>query len=167
VTPILLSWQPTYQPLLDPAGTVSPHLSCDCSAHTSACAVSTTKPETTQSMQSNALHSPGSTLGWPTNSCTDCPVSSWKKVWEPQTGDVHFYTTVDNPLVITTFPRARFISEFGFQSFASFKSYKAMSAPEDWSYQSKATAFRSVPSEPRPPCQITYRNALHLATCHT
>lgn len=68
----------------------------------------------------------------------------WDKVWEPQTGDVHFYTVTDNPLVITTFPRARFISEFGFQSFASFKSYKAMSDPSDWNYLSKATQFRCL-----------------------
>lgn len=63
-------------------------------------------------------------------------------MWEPQTGDVHFYTVTDNPLVITTFPRARFVSEFGFQSFASFKSYKAMSDASDWTYLSKATQFR-------------------------
>eukprot|EP00884_Botryococcus_braunii_P002498 jgi/Botrbrau1/12249/Bobra.0361s0012.2 len=69
-------------------------------------------------------------------------VKTWDKVWEPQSGDVHFYTVTDNPLVITTFPRARFVSEFGFQSFASFNSYKAMSDPSDWNYLSKATQFR-------------------------
>ena len=41
-----------------------------------------------------------------------------------------------------TYPLARFISEHGFQSFPSFRSYHAVTAAEDWSRDSELLAYR-------------------------
>ena len=40
------------------------------------------------------------------------------------------------------FPRAKFVSEFGFQSFASFPAFANQSAPGDWSRNSSMVGFR-------------------------
>ena len=42
----------------------------------------------------------------------------------------------------TVFPRSRFISEFGFQSFPSFISWRAISEPSDWEYRSDLSLYR-------------------------
>ncbi|GMH36679.1 hypothetical protein BSKO_04552 [Bryopsis sp. KO-2023] len=57
-------------------------------------------------------------------------------------GDVHFYDYVNDGLSYSTFPKAKFVSEFGFQSFPSFEAYRAVSSPEDWSYDSELSEFR-------------------------
>ena len=41
-----------------------------------------------------------------------------------------------------TYPLARFVSEHGFQSFPSFRSYRAVTAAEDWSRDSELLAYR-------------------------
>lgn len=69
-------------------------------------------------------------------------VKRFGKVWNPQFGDVHFYNYKDNCLDYTIYPRAKFISEFGFQSYPSFSVYEEVSSPEDWSYGSKLSSFR-------------------------
>jgi beta-mannosidase len=72
----------------------------------------------------------------------DFYVKRWGDVGGSQKGDVHFYTTKDDALNVTTYPRAKFVSEFGFQSFPSWSVYENYTIPEDWSYLSNMTAFR-------------------------
>ena len=40
------------------------------------------------------------------------------------------------------YPRAKFISEFGFQSWPSWPAYKKVTRPGDWSQYSHMSAFR-------------------------
>jgi hypothetical protein len=72
----------------------------------------------------------------------DFYVKRWGDVGDWKRGDVHFYTTTDNALNVSTFPRAKFVSEFGFQSFPSWEVYKGVSEPQDWSYEAPMTVFR-------------------------
>jgi len=72
----------------------------------------------------------------------DFYVKRWGDVGDWKRGDVHFYTTTDNALNVSTFPRAKFVSEFGFQSFPSWSVYKGVSEPQDWSYEAPMTVFR-------------------------
>ena len=72
----------------------------------------------------------------------DFYVKRWGDVGDWKRGDVHFYTTTDNALNVSTFPRAKFVSEFGFQSFPSWVVYKNASSPADWSYEAPMTVFR-------------------------
>ena len=68
-------------------------------------------------------------------------VKKWGDAGNSKSGDVHFYTTVDNALNTSTFPRAKFVSEFGFQSFPSWQAVKKYSEPQDWSYLSPLSTF--------------------------
>ena len=68
-------------------------------------------------------------------------VKKWGDAGNAKSGDVHFYTTVDNALNTSTFPRAKFVSEFGFQSFPSWQTVKKYSEPQDWSYLSPLSTF--------------------------
>ncbi|GBM74431.1 Beta-mannosidase [Araneus ventricosus] len=49
-------------------------------------------------------------------------------------GDVHYYNYFGNEWDPDTYPRARFVSEYGFQSLPSFESLANVSNPEDWIY---------------------------------
>lgn len=71
----------------------------------------------------------------------DIYVKKWGDAGNSKSGDVHFYTTVDNALNTSTFPRAKFVSEFGFQSFPSWQAVKKYSEPQDWSYLSPLSTF--------------------------
>ncbi|EFC41110.1 predicted protein [Naegleria gruberi] len=63
-------------------------------------------------------------------------VGYWLNPYSTSLGDVHYYdystvcTNVDN------FPRARFMSEYGHQSFASLQTFKSVSMAQDWFYNS-------------------------------
>ena len=74
-------------------------------------------------------------------STPDMYVKKWGDAGNSKSGDVHFYTTVDNALNTSTFPRAKFVSEFGFQSFPSWQAVKKYSEPQDWSYLSPLSTF--------------------------
>ena len=70
-------------------------------------------------------------------------VKRWGDVADWRRGDVHFYTVTDDALNVTTFPRAKFVSEFGFQSFASWEAVKGdLAGPGDWSHNATAIEFR-------------------------
>lgn len=43
---------------------------------------------------------------------------------------------------VASFPRSRFISEFGWQSLPSFYTWRQISEPSDWSYRSPLSLFR-------------------------
>jgi len=81
-------------------------------------------------------HSQGAVVSTP-----DMYVKKWGDAGNSKSGDVHFYTTVDNALNTSTFPRAKFVSEFGFQSFPSWQAVKKYSEPQDWSYLSPLSTF--------------------------
>lgn len=49
-------------------------------------------------------------------------------------GDVHFYTYSSDGWNWRSYPRARFVSEYGFQSYPSFETFSNISLPEDWTY---------------------------------
>ena len=40
------------------------------------------------------------------------------------------------------YPRSKFVSEFGFQSYPSFGALKNVTVPEDWSYTSAMMNYR-------------------------
>jgi len=56
----------------------------------------------------------------------------WGDVTDPFYGDVHFYDYSSNLLDSTSYPPAKFISEFGYMSLPSFDSYAKQSKSEDW-----------------------------------
>lgn len=47
---------------------------------------------------------------------------------------VHFYTYTGSEWDPATYPRARFVSEYGFQSYPSFETLSKVSEPDDWVY---------------------------------
>ncbi|XP_068574186.1 beta-mannosidase [Cebidichthys violaceus] len=57
-------------------------------------------------------------------------------------GDTHFYSYTLDCWDWTTFPRTRFASEYGFQSWPSFSTLQPVSVPEDWSYNSNFSSHR-------------------------
>ncbi|XP_028251213.1 beta-mannosidase [Parambassis ranga] len=62
--------------------------------------------------------------------------------YDPHYGDVHFYSYVLDCWDWRTFPRTRFASEYGFQSWPSFSTLQPISTKEDWSYVSDFTSHR-------------------------
>jgi hypothetical protein len=74
----------------------------------------------------------------PSNGLIKDPSSSsrfkpkWGDVTDPTQGDVHFYDYFSNLLDPNSYPKAKFISEFGYMSLPSFDSYAKQSKREDW-----------------------------------
>ncbi|XP_037551218.1 beta-mannosidase [Nematolebias whitei] len=62
--------------------------------------------------------------------------------YDPHFGDVHFYSYSLDCWDWRTFPRTRFASEYGFQSWPSFSTLQPISIPEDWSFDSNFTSHR-------------------------
>ncbi|KAM8916124.1 beta-mannosidase isoform 3-T4 [Spinachia spinachia] len=62
--------------------------------------------------------------------------------YDPHYGDTHFYSYSLDCWDWRTFPRTRFASEYGFQSWPSFSTLKPVSIPEDWSYDSNFSSHR-------------------------
>ena len=57
-------------------------------------------------------------------------------------GDVHYYNYKDDCLDPSKYPRAKFVSEYGYQSAPSFSVLRPMTAPEDWAPFSQGMRFR-------------------------
>ncbi|XP_030046616.1 beta-mannosidase [Microcaecilia unicolor] len=57
-------------------------------------------------------------------------------------GDTHFYSYSEDCWDWKNFPKTRFASEYGFQSWPSFSTLRQISAPEDWSYKSNFSLHR-------------------------
>ena len=66
----------------------------------------------------------------------------WGDAQSDEYGDRHFYDYDMDCSDVAQFPRSRFISEFGFQSFPSFITWRAISLPEDWQYRSNLSLYR-------------------------
>ncbi|XP_071071434.1 beta-mannosidase isoform X2 [Dasypus novemcinctus] len=57
-------------------------------------------------------------------------------------GDVHFYDYGSDCWNWKIFPKARFVSEYGYQSWPSFSTLEKVSSKEDWSYTSNFSFHR-------------------------
>nr|XP_044622329.1 beta-mannosidase isoform X3 [Equus asinus] len=57
-------------------------------------------------------------------------------------GDVHFYDYISDCWNWKIFPKARFVSEYGYQSWPSFSTLEKISSEEDWSYGSRFSLHR-------------------------
>ncbi|XP_021509299.1 beta-mannosidase [Meriones unguiculatus] len=57
-------------------------------------------------------------------------------------GDVHFYDYLNDCWNWNTFPKARLVSEYGYQSWPSFSTLRKVSSKEDWSYGSYFSLHR-------------------------
>uniref|UniRef100_A0A8C8ZRX7 Beta-mannosidase n=1 Tax=Prolemur simus TaxID=1328070 RepID=A0A8C8ZRX7_PROSS len=57
-------------------------------------------------------------------------------------GDVHFYDYSSDCWNWKVFPKARFASEYGYQSWPSFSTIEKVSSKEDWSFNSKFSHHR-------------------------
>jgi len=66
---------------------------------------------------------------WPSSPC-----GGWKKSEVPTSGDVHYWGVwhEDHPFEKFNENKARFFSEWGFQSYLEFKVVKEFTVPEDW-----------------------------------
>uniref|UniRef100_A0A8C4NSL6 Beta-mannosidase n=1 Tax=Dicentrarchus labrax TaxID=13489 RepID=A0A8C4NSL6_DICLA len=62
--------------------------------------------------------------------------------YDPHYGDTHFYSYILDCWDWRNFPRTRFASEYGFQSWPSFSTLQPVSIKEDWSYTSNFTSHR-------------------------
>ncbi|XP_071765684.2 beta-mannosidase [Centroberyx gerrardi] len=62
--------------------------------------------------------------------------------YSPYYGDTHFYSYTLDCWDWRTFPRTRFASEYGFQSWPSFSTLQPVSIREDWSYSSDFSSHR-------------------------
>ncbi|XP_077156877.1 beta-mannosidase [Paroedura picta] len=79
------------------------------------------------------------------------PTNGWKTVkegwlshnpYDTHYGDTHYYNYLSDCWDWTTYPRARFASEYGFQSWPSFSTLAKVSSEEDWSYTSNFSLHR-------------------------
>ncbi|XP_047711537.1 beta-mannosidase isoform X5 [Prionailurus viverrinus] len=57
-------------------------------------------------------------------------------------GDVHFYDYSNDCWNWKIFPKARFVSEYGYQSWPSFSTLEKVSSEKDWSYNSEFSLHR-------------------------
>uniref|UniRef100_A0A665WM54 Beta-mannosidase n=1 Tax=Echeneis naucrates TaxID=173247 RepID=A0A665WM54_ECHNA len=62
--------------------------------------------------------------------------------YDPHYGDTHFYSYGHDCWDWRSFPRTRFASEYGFQSWPSFSTLQPVSIKEDWSYTSNFSSHR-------------------------
>lgn len=62
--------------------------------------------------------------------------------YDPHYGDTHFYNYIHDCSDWTGFPRTRFASEYGFQSWPSVSTLKQVSIKEDWIYNSMFSSHR-------------------------
>lgn len=62
--------------------------------------------------------------------------------YDPHYGDTHFYNYLRDCWNWTTFPKTRFASEYGFQSWPSFSTLQKVSSHEDWTYTSNFSSHR-------------------------
>jgi beta-mannosidase len=66
----------------------------------------------------------------------------WGAASTPSAGDVHFYDYACDCEDPASYPQARFISEFGFQTMPSFLTYRPISTQPDWNASSPLMEYR-------------------------
>ncbi|XP_075905667.1 beta-mannosidase [Nelusetta ayraudi] len=80
--------------------------------------------------------------------------------YDPLYGDTHFYSYTDDCWDWTKFPRTRFASEYGFQSWPSFSALQPVSVKEDWNYSGSFSAHRQHHADGNQ--QMLQQAALHF-----
>ncbi|RXN06765.1 beta-mannosidase isoform X1 [Labeo rohita] len=65
-----------------------------------------------------------------------------KDPYDPHYGDTHYYSYYNDCWDWTVFPRTRFASEYGFQSWPSFSTLSKISESSDWDFSSNFSAHR-------------------------
>ncbi len=70
---------------------------------------------------------------------------------DPKMGDTHFYNYGSDCTDVRVYPRSKFVSEFGTQSYPSFSVLRNVTAPSDWAYDSAMSNYRCAPPAARPP----------------
>ncbi|XP_062903035.1 beta-mannosidase isoform X1 [Mobula hypostoma] len=65
-----------------------------------------------------------------------------KNPYDDHYGDVHYYNYCKDCLDWTYFPKPRFASEYGFQSWPSFSTLERVSSAEDWNFNSSFVNHR-------------------------
>ncbi|XP_043111548.1 beta-mannosidase isoform X2 [Puntigrus tetrazona] len=65
-----------------------------------------------------------------------------KDPYDPHYGDTHYYSYYKDCWDWTTFPRTRFASEYGFQSWPSLSTLSKVSVSSDWDFSSNFSAHR-------------------------
>uniref|UniRef100_A0A8C1XD14 Beta-mannosidase n=1 Tax=Cyprinus carpio TaxID=7962 RepID=A0A8C1XD14_CYPCA len=65
-----------------------------------------------------------------------------KDPYDPHYGDTHFYSYYKDCWDWTAFPRTRFASEYGFQSWPSLSTLSKVSVSSDWDFSSNFSAHR-------------------------
>lgn len=73
---------------------------------------------------------------------SDYYVQRWGDVSDVRYGDVHFYDYDDDCSSPFIYPRAKFMSEFGFQSEPSFFTLENVTIEQDWSWDSDIMNYR-------------------------
>jgi len=66
----------------------------------------------------------------------------WGQASSADAGDMHFYDYACDCELPQSYPAARFVSEFGFQSMPSFLSYRPVTEPQDWDPDSPLLLYR-------------------------
>ncbi|KAK9831681.1 hypothetical protein WJX74_005808 [Apatococcus lobatus] len=99
-----------------------------------------------------AVHRPGFTdIAFVDTSPSNGPISHhpndpyvkrWGDSQSSDRGDVHFYDYVKDAFDPDTYPRAKFISEFGVMSLPSWHIFQQYSIQEDWNRESPMVNFR-------------------------
>uniref|UniRef100_A0A8C5CQJ9 Beta-mannosidase n=1 Tax=Gadus morhua TaxID=8049 RepID=A0A8C5CQJ9_GADMO len=67
--------------------------------------------------------------------------------YDPRYGDTHYYSYSRDCWDWSAFPRTRFASEYGFQSWPSFSTLQKVSVPEDWSWDGPFSSHRQHHAE--------------------
>ncbi|XP_007951844.1 beta-mannosidase [Orycteropus afer afer] len=75
-------------------------------------------------------------------------------------GDVHFYDYISDCWNWNIFPKARFVSEYGYQSWPSFSTLEKVSSKEDWSFRSNFSLHRQHHAEGD--TEMLYQADLHF-----
>jgi hypothetical protein len=86
---------------------------------------------------------------------------------DPRWGDGHYYNYGGDCLDVRVYPRSKFVSEFGFQSYPSFSVLKEVSAPEDWAYDSAFANYRCAPVFPATSSYVVPAGGHTLSSVHT
>ncbi|XP_061699521.1 beta-mannosidase isoform X2 [Syngnathoides biaculeatus] len=80
--------------------------------------------------------------------------------YDPRFGDTHFYSYVHDCWDWRAFPRARFASEYGFQSWPSLSTLRPVSVPADWNLSSRFASHRQ--HHPHGNWQMLQQAAVHF-----
>ncbi|XP_077671208.1 beta-mannosidase isoform X2 [Eretmochelys imbricata] len=112
-----------------------------------ACALYPTDQNYLESVRAEVTHQEDKSRPYITSSPTNGK-ESVKEGWLSQNpydthyGDTHFYDYFSDCWNWTVYPKTRFASEYGFQSWPSFSTLEKVSSTEDWSYTSHFSLHR-------------------------